>query len=373
MVRAVWLALALVLVACRPAAPDRDHRITVEMTRGHIPGLAAAIVRRGEIIWIGTYGLADVEAGRPVTRDTLFMLASMSKAVTATAVMQLVEAGKLDLDADIDRYLAFPVRNPHAADVPITTRQLLTHTSSITDDLDRLLALYTDGDSPIALDALVRGYLVPGGAYYDATRNFAVQPPGRASSYCNYGYALLGDLVEQVSGTPFPTFTREHIFAPLAMDDTSWFLRDVDARRVATPYTWTGGGYQRHAQYGYPDYPDGELRTSIVQLARFFAAETSDGKPIVTTASLDQMHTVQFPALPDGDDAYGLGWFERYGMWGHTGHDTGVSNAMWFRARDGVGVIVLSNAGDFQDPVADRATDDAIHRIEDLLFASAGS
>jgi CubicO group peptidase (beta-lactamase class C family) len=356
------------------AHPELDQYITEQMERGHIPGLAAAIVRRGEVAWAGAYGLADIETRRRVTPDTLFMLASLSKSITATAVMQLVDDGKLDLDADIDRYLPFEVRNPKFPDVAITARELLTHTSSIADDEDRLLAMYVDGDARIELAALVRGYLVPGGPFYDPARNFKPTRPGQAWEYCNYCYALLGYLVEQVSGSPFDAFTRARIFTPLGMNETSWFLRDLDVHHVATPYTWTSAGPKPHMHYGYPDYPDGQLRTSLAQLARYFAAEINGGAyhghRIVSARALAEMQRDQLRGLATDGDVYGLGWFQRNGAWGHTGGDTGVTNAMFFRPRSGVGVILLTNGGGFQDPT-DAAAKDALRRIEDRLFREA--
>src|SRR5690606_2885539 len=112
---------------------DLDGYIEWHMQAGGLPGAAAAIVKAGEIAWIGTYGWADIEASRPVDEHTLFIVASISKTITATRALQLVEAGLLDLDAPLETYVPYAVRHPAHPDVAITARMLLTHSSGLED------------------------------------------------------------------------------------------------------------------------------------------------------------------------------------------------------------------------------------------------
>src|SRR5690606_7904897 len=112
---------------------DLDGLIEHHMRAGGIPGAAAAIASERENAWVGTYGYADMESGRRVDEHTLFIMASISKTVAAARAMQLVEAGLLDLDEPVETYLGHPVRHPGYADIPITTRMLLTHTSGLED------------------------------------------------------------------------------------------------------------------------------------------------------------------------------------------------------------------------------------------------
>ncbi len=116
-------------------------------------------------------------------------------------------------------YLPFRVVNPHFPDVPITFRMLLTHTSSIQDNGGQLWGAqgYSDGDSPVSLREWVEGHFVPGGKYYTGS-DYMVAPPGTVFEYSNFGFALLGYLVESISGIPFDIYTRQHIFEPLGMD-----------------------------------------------------------------------------------------------------------------------------------------------------------
>jgi CubicO group peptidase (beta-lactamase class C family) len=306
-----------------------------------------------------------VEPAVAVTDDTLFMLASISKTVTTVAVLQLWEQGRFGLDDDVNAYLPFRVVNPHFPDVPITFRMLLTHTSSIQDNNGQLggAQAYFDGDSPVSLREWAEGHFVPGGKYYTGS-DYMVAPPGTAFRYSNVGFALLGYLVESISGIPFDVYTRLSIFEPLGMDSTGWHLADLGSAPIAMPYRCNNNSSdgksafvcQACGQYGYPFYPCGSLRTSAQQLARFLGAIMNggelDGVRILQTSTVEAMLT---PVGPPGPDM-GLGWMsQRTGLgwesvsdgeewfWGHGGADRGVSTAMHFRPSDGTGVIVLAN------------------------------
>jgi CubicO group peptidase (beta-lactamase class C family) len=297
----------------------------------------------------------------PATADTLFMIASVSKTITATALMQLYEQGKFKLDDDINRYLPFKVRIPEAPNVPITFRQLLNHTSSIGDNVayincpgtcsygSSLSAFVTKGaDSPISLADLMKGYLVPGGAYYDPTENFGTNPPGTKSEYSNMGIVLAGYLVEVISGVPFDQYCRDNIFTPLGMNKTSWRLAGIDQSILAMPYDKDDSGFTPYGQYGEPDYPDGMLRTSVNELARFVSAYMQggrfEGRQILKPTSVQDMLRSQTPL----DPRQGFVWYKRersggWRVWGHDGSDNGAGAKMWFDPDRKVGVILVTN------------------------------
>ena len=354
-------ALALLLIAAPASAQtpdaDLDAFITQSMVRGGHPGLAALIIRDGAVVWSANYGLAQVEPAVPVTDDTLFMLASVSKTVTAVAVLQLWEEGRFGLDDDINRYLPFAVRNPHFPDVPITFRMLLTHTSSIQENNGLWMRIYCEGDSPVSLRDFVEGRLVPGGQYYASS--YMVAPPGTAYEYSNAGFALLGYLVERISGIPFDVYTQQNIFEPLGMDSTGWHLAGLGSASIAMPYRCNDNSSDGRSafvahpfgQYGYPDYPDGSLRTSARQLARFLGAIMNggelDGVRILKASTVQAMLTPHGPPAPP---YVGLGWqgsqaigYRGEWYWGHGGADFGACAMMHFRASNGTGVIVLAN------------------------------
>lgn len=321
-----------------------DRFLLTRLDQCHCPGLGLAAVHDGRVVWSKGLGLADVRRARPVRRDTMFMLASISKTVTATALMQVWEQGSLDLDDDVNALLPFPVRNPSFPSRPITLRHLLTHTSGIRDNWSELVPLYVKGDSPIRLGTFLERYLVPGGAYYSAAKNFTGWRAGTDFRYSNVGAALLGFVVEAVTGTDFSRWCEEHIFRPLHMRDTGWHLRGLDRHRIARPYrrradgTWTSYGL-----YGYPDYPDGALRTTATSLAKFLAAYSRGGGPILKSSTVDLMLRDQ--KLPG--PWLGMIWYRSSGpgghLLGHGGSDSGVSTEMWFRRDDGAGAIVLAN------------------------------
>ena len=322
-----------------------DSFIVEKMDYYKIPGLAASIIKDGEIYWTGAYGFANIEDSIEVTDSTLFMLASTSKTVTGVALMQLWEKGLFDLDDDINNYLPFEVHNPNFPDSVITFRMLLTHTSSINDNWS--VMPYYVGDSPIPLGQYLEDYLVPGGAYYYPANynNFA---PGTTWDYCNNAVALIGYIVEILTGN-FSTYTKDSIFIPLEMNETAWFLSELDTTHIARPYTYSGGNYQVHAHYGYSDYPAGQLRTSTLQLSKFLTAFMQGGEinniRILDSATISLMTTVQFPQI---DASQGLIWYKvllnsRW-IWGHPGGDLGVQTAMFYSPAEGTGVVLLCNA-----------------------------
>lgn len=337
--------------------PDLSEFITERMGAARVPGLSAAIIRDGEVQAVGAWGLANVEEDRPVDTDTLFNLASVSKTFIAVAVMMAVEDGALDLDEDVSTWLPFDVEHPYSSKA-ITLRMLMTHTSGISDNWDVLEDLYVEGDSPIGLGEFLEGYLVRGGEYYDPDWNFDADP-GEAADYSNVGASLAAYVVEAATGTPFDTYCERHIFAPLGMDDAGWHLSDLDTDQIAMPYGWVGGAWEPYGFYGYPDYPDGNLRTTAPQLGRFLAAITAggtlDGERLLKASSVASLLTSQ---VPDLEDLQGLMWYGwQLGddeVWGHNGGDDGVATEILFRPTDGAGVVLLMNGdADRWGPVED--------------------
>lgn len=329
--------------------------ITERMSEARVPGLSAAIIAGGEVKAVGAWGLANVEEDRAVSTDTLFNLASVSKTVTATAVMMAVEDGDLELDADVNDVLPFRVEHPYSR-TPITLRMLLTHTSGISDNWDVLESVYVEGDSPIALGDFLEDYLVEGGEYYDSEWNY-YGDPGEEYEYSNVASSLAGYMVEAATGTPFDTYCERRIFEPLGMDEAGWHLADIDTDNLAMPYGWVDGAWEPYGFYGYPDYPDGGLRTSAPLIARFLAAYAEggvfDGERILAESTVDQMLDSQ---IPDLDETQGLIWYSwELGddeVWGHNGGDDGVATEILFRKSDGAGVVILMNGdGDRWGPV----------------------
>jgi CubicO group peptidase (beta-lactamase class C family) len=324
-----------------------DSLIQSQMQTGHVPGLAACIIKEGEFRWIGTYGYANFEWNIPVDTGTLFGLASISKTPTMTALMQLWEDGLFDLDDDINDYSPFSIRNPYHPGAAITFRMLCTHTSGIRDNWD-IMTYYWGEDCPIPMDEYLFNYLNPEGAYYYPDLNFYTALPGMQWSYSNIAVMLVGYLVEVISGMPFDQYCQEYLFDPLEMYESSWFLAGLDTTRIAMPYHWNGNGFEPYGFYGYADYPDGLLRTSIVELGHFLNCYMQyglyAGQEILSGNTVD---TILHPQIPNIYPNQGLVWFKgiKNGRqtWGHGGADLGVATIMDFAPSVDIGVIVLTN------------------------------
>ena len=313
-----------------------DSLIAWAMENYNIPGVASCVVKDGQVVWSGAYGWANIRDSVAVTDSTLFMLASVSKTLTSTAVMQLWEEGSFGLDDDINDYLDFEVIHPWYPDSAITFRMLLTHTSGIRDNWGVLSSLYVLGDSPIPLGQFLEDYLVPGGAYYNSLLNFySGNPPGNAYYYCNVAVALAGYLVEAISGIPFHQYCEDSLFTPLGMDETAWFLAELDTSHVAMPYHWNGFRYVPYGHYGYPDYPDGQLRSSTAELSRFLIAMLQggqiDGVSILDSTTVDTITTVQVPSADTGIIWHRF-WEDSLNdwIWYHSGGDDGVKTEVLF-------------------------------------------
>lgn len=329
-----------------------DSAITRIMKKSHIPGLAACTIDSGKIVWRGNYGYASIERGVKVDNESLFMIASVSKTVTAAAVMILYQRGKLKLDDDINKYLPFKVYNPNHKNVAITIRHLLRHSSSIRDNRSYLNQFWSvnSGDPKIELGAFLKEYLTDKGANYDAKENFWNDVPGVAYSYSNIGYSILGLIVERISGIPFNEFCNKNLFRPLNMDHTAWYLKELDAAKVAMPYSYSDslGKYIPYGHGGYPDYPAGQLRTSTNQLANFLIewTHTNDqgkvfNRNTIQTLTPDRFilgfHTWHQSGLRRGDIIYS-----------HVGGDNGINSFIGFNPSTKRGLIIFMN-GEIED------------------------
>ena len=339
-------------VAARSTSDPRsalDRQIADLMRAGRIPGLGTAVIRGEELVWSRGYGYADLQDRRRVRPTTVFMLASISKTFIATAVMQAVADGLIDLDDDVDDILPFEVRIPEHPRRAITAHQLLTHTSSIRDRWSVWDDLYSQGDSPIALGDFLQGYLVAGGEDYRST-NFYDAKPGSTYRYSNIGAALAAYLVEAASGAGFDAWCADRIFEPLGMTRAGWHLADVPADDVAMPYRWSerDHAYDAIGHYGYPDYPDGALRTTAPQLARHLGMMMNAGRwhgvRIVERATAREMVRSQIPEITRGQ---GLIWYrsrsKRRTLVGHNGGDKGVATVAFYDPAEAVGVVALAN------------------------------
>ena len=291
--------------------PTIDASIVNVMNSEHFPGLAAVVVKDDKIVWINSYGLADVGNSIPVSDTTVFMLASVSKVFTGTAVMQLAENNVIQLNDDVNSFLPWTLQIPGFPTNPVTFRQLMTHSSSIRDHWPVMNTYYDYPDPSITLAEGMQRYFSTSGIDYDPDDNFLPNPPGSVFQYSNMATALNGYLVETAAAMPFDEYCNENIFSKLCMDKTSWFFADLDSAEVARPYQYSGGNYIPYAHYGFADYPDGQLRSSVIDLANFMIAYLNGGEfgssSLLSPASIDEMWTPQIPEL---QAEQGLNWYQ---------------------------------------------------------------
>ncbi|GAB2533494.1 serine hydrolase domain-containing protein [Rhodanobacter koreensis] len=309
------------------------------LKKNNLAGAVVVVVKDGQILLAKGYGYADVAAKKPVDpMTTLFRVGSISKTFTWTAVMQLVEQGKLDLDADVNKYLDFTI--PPRDGKPITLRELMTHTPGFEETIKNL-----GGNDPARLmsnEAWVKEW-VPERVY----------PPGEVSAYSNYGAALAGYIVQRVSGQPFDDYVEQYILQPLGMQHATF--------RQPLPASFAHDMAKSYAKASEPPRPfelvnaaaAGAMSVSGGDMAHFMIAQLQGGRygdaQILRTQTAQQMHDYTHYSVPDLlPMALGFYHMDRNGqdIIGHGG-DTELfhSNMMLF-VRQNVGVFVSIDGDD---------------------------
>lgn len=354
-----------------------DTFVAAQMRLANIPGLAVGLAREGIVRLVRGYGYADIEKRRLVTADTLFHIASITKTVTATAIMQLADDGLLTLDEPVAPHLDFPLNNPHHSTAPITFRHLLTHTSSLSDAKYYEIDFRVRGrDATLSLADFLKNYLVPTGQTYSSDKCFTKAVPGSTWDYSNVGYALLGYLACRIGDQDMRERTSKRIFAPLAMRHTYWTLSDTPTSQRATPYDIVDGVLTPVEPVGFPDWPVGMLRSSVSDFTRFVAASANGGAArgakILRPETMAQMLDMKKPTgLPDWLTGQGLGWMASplngAVKPNHWGGDPGVFTAVYLDPANRAGVALFSNA------TASDQSKSAITSIASRLLSVDGS
>jgi CubicO group peptidase (beta-lactamase class C family) len=306
-----------------------DGFMAAHMDRLHVPGAAVVVVKDGEVLVEKGYGLSNLDTRTPVTPDTQFRAKSVSKTFAATAVMQLVEQGEVDLHADVASYLP--------GEAPITLHQLLTHTSGISD---RGIGTMSR-DREEAAD--LRGYL----ADRMASRLY---PPGSTFSYTDHGISLAGLVVEEVSGLPFARYAQDRILGPLGMDDSA-FDPPLEGRPdLAVGYQLVNGGFRPGPVGYFRVAPAVSLVTSVHDMGQFLVAMLEGGSAgegtILRPGTVRLMQARHYAPHPDGTGvAYGLFQWpqngERVLVHGGSGHGYGSLLVLLPERR--VGLFVATN------------------------------
>jgi len=268
-----------------------DISFEAQKLEHELVGVTVAVVKNGEVILKKGYGFADLEKRIPVDPDRhLFRIASISKTFTWTAVMQLVEQGKLDLEADIQTYLDFDIPNTYPE--PIRLKHLLTHTAGFEELASAAFARTSDN-------------VIPLGKYLPAHIPARVRKPGTYLSYSNYGSAVAGYIVERVSGVPWADYIQRNILDPLAMTETNIHqpmsneLKQLHARG----YKYQGGDYKPTDYWYEQEPPAGVMSSTANNMSTWMLAHLNKGlfrsTEILRPETIKQMHSALFQQHPD--------------------------------------------------------------------------
>jgi CubicO group peptidase (beta-lactamase class C family) len=325
---------------------EMKARVNEILNRRPTVGLAVGVVRNGSLEFFHGHGLADIESNTPITEDTVFRIASITKTFTAIAVMQLWEQGLVELDAPANDYLrAYRLIPAKASLRPATVRHLLTHTSGIAEVLHPSGLL-----KPIFGEIVKVGQPVPSLAeYYQGGLRIEAEP-GTRFIYTDHGFATLGQIVEDVSGKPLDRYLREHIFEPLGMANTDLVRSELVKLHLATGYSLGSNGAKTVTDYEVVTVGGGGAYSTTRDMARYVAALLGGGanehgsvlKP-ATLASMFEPHYQPDPRV------LGIGLaFSRANLGGHLAVEhggilPGFNSQIWVAPDDGVGVMGFTN------------------------------
>lgn len=276
-----------------------DAYIQARMAAAHIPGLALGVVYGDQVVYLKGYGVAGPD-GRAVTPQTPFILGSTSKSFTALAIMQLVEAGKIELDAAVTTYLPWFRTSDAAASAQITVRHLLNQNSGLPTYAGRQ-GIVDNDQSSMALENGIR-----------ALANVQLsQPAGQGYEYANENYDILGLIVQTVAGQSYEDYIRSAIFAPLQMRHSAADLADPAAAALATGYrNWFFWPVAFTAPYPRRTTPSGFLMASAADMTHYLVAQLNGGRygnhQLLSAQGITTMHTPGAQMSPAS--SYGMGW-----------------------------------------------------------------
>ena len=353
--------------------PSGEHQLTAEdvnawldgklpdaLKNGDIPGAVVSVVKDGQVVTTRGYGWADTGAsgGQPVAVDpqtSLFRVASVSKIPTSIAAMQLVEQGKVDLDADISAYLDFEIERRF--DEPLTLRNLLTHSAGFEESI-RMAQDETDLE-----------------AYVKTKPPVQVFEPGTTPGYSNYGMALAGYIVQRVSGQPFETYVREHVLEPAGMTSSTYeqpLPKDM-AGSLGPGYTSTGEEVPFELM---GDFPAGSLTVSAPDFAAFMNAQLSRSPKLLREETWEQMWSPGLGEEQLGNWAkageMGLGYFDlsRHGrrVVGHGGDIQGWHSQFELYPEEKTGIFISYNGDGNDSDSSNNLREDLAQGFADRYF-----
>ncbi|MGE4064298.1 MAG: serine hydrolase domain-containing protein [Rhodospirillaceae bacterium] len=322
--------------------PKIEQLIRAELAKG-TASVSIALVASDRVVWTAAYGDANATTHTPATPATVYSTGSTGKSVTATAVMQLVEQGKIELDAPVNRYLlSARVQDRLQVDTPVTVRQMLSHQSGLTCDV-RTTPVFSRTLPPTLAELTARTY--------------SVRRPGEKYEYCNAAYGILGYVIEQVSGQEYEAYIVENILKPVGAE-TSNPVRPTALMEdlMAQPYERGKDGKPEPTRQVFFDvYPAGDMYMTATDMARYLGAHLNGGvfggKRILSAASVAEMHKNQSPTP---DSPYGFGFAIMTAPDGHkiiihSGGTPGFNALLAGDVNAKLGVYLMTNRGGFDE------------------------
>lgn len=317
-----------------------DNFFNEEMSKSHVPGAVISVVKDGKLFFAKGYGYANLEKKIPVAADkTLFRVASLSKLFTATAAMQLYERGQLDLDADVSQYLTqFKLENPYSE--PVTAARMMMHTDGTTV-------------RRIGLAARTEAEMEPLGDYLKDHMPPIVWPPGELYSYSSHSLALLGYVVEKISGIPFVEYIDKNILQPLEMR-RSTFLQPPPpelADNLAVGYQYQKGKFKPVPFLYLNIAPGAAMSATATDMANFMIAHLLRGRyensrilEEDTVRLMHEQHFTQYPGLPGTSYSFRERLENNIRMIGHLGSLRGYSSSLTLMPDRNIGIFIASNS-----------------------------
>ncbi len=323
-----------------------ERNIESILSRQKVPGAGVGLIVDGQPAYARGFGQASLERQEPVTPQTVFRIASISKVVTAVGVMQLVEKGLVRLDDPANMHLtSFKIQPYRPGTPPVTIRHLLTHTSGL-GELAPLLSYLHPG----AFFGMARAGrpLLPLGRFY-GRRLRPDSPPGAKWAYANHGFAALGQLIADVRGQHFADAMEGSIFGPLGMGRSDFLRRPKVLDGLAPGYRLRGDRPRKVPEFDILTMADGSLFTTVEDFGQFAGALARGGGPLLSEATTNQMFRPHFQ-LDHRLPAFGLGFFlENRLSWNgqlvvqHDGAWLGFSTAFYLAPRLGLAAYAFTN------------------------------
>ena len=319
--------------------PEKKMDLYRRMAYYKVPGVSAAFVARDELAWTGTYGVAEAGGGKPVTAETIFQAASISKPLTALLVLHLVETGLLSLDTDVNDYLRFwkVPRNKYTREHPVSLRGLLSHTAGVNISGYRG---YAAGEPLPALQQVLNGE-----APANSKPVRVVQTPGEAFKYSGGGYVIVQQVLEDVSGSPLVALAKEIIFDKLGMSNSTFEpgLPDVFLPQAASAHLKSGEVLPGR-WFTYPEQGPAALWSTSTDLARLISEVLKSLKNesnLVLSAEMTRRMLV--PQMDIGGLGFNIVIQDGLTRFGHAGWNEGFHSLLLGCPETGQGVVFMCN------------------------------